>query len=145
VNRRSVPVAAAALALAVVTGCGGAARAGPPGPALDDTVELTVRYSKFSAADLRVRPGATVRFVVHNLDPIGHELIVGDEGVQARHERGTEPWHGDRPGEVSVPAGATRTTTFTFPASGPNSSPVQFGCHLPGHWAYGMRGEIAVG
>ena len=100
--------------LLLLAGCGGAAQAGP---AVDDTVELTVRYSKFSPTDVRVRPGTTVRFVVHNLDPIAHELIVGDDGVQERHELGTEPWHEDRPGEVSVPARSTRTTTFT---SGPD-------------------------
>ena len=133
-------MALAALLLLLLAGCGGVAQAGPQGPQMA-TVELTVRYSKFSPTDVSVRPGETVRFVVHNLDPIAHELIVGDDGVQERHELGTEPWHEDRPGEVSVPARSTRTTTFTFPASGS----VQFGCHLPGHWDYGMRGTLTVG
>lgn len=141
-TRRLVPAALGVLLLVLLAGCGGAAQAGSP---VDDTVELTVHYSKFSATELRARPGTTVRFVVHNLDPIAHELIVGDEGVQERHELGTEPWHEERPGEVSVPARATRTTTFTFPASGVSGAgPVQFGCHLPGHWNYGMRGVITV-
>jgi plastocyanin len=132
------------LVLVLLAGCGGAAQARSP---VDDTVELTIRYSKFSTTELQARPGATVRFVVHNLDPIAHELIVGDDGVQQRHELGTEPWHEDRPGEVSVPARATRTTTFTFAESGtfPASGSVRFGCHLPGHWNYGMQGVIRVG
>ena len=134
---RSVPAALAVLLLVALAGCGGAADARGAG----GTVELTIRHSAFSPAELQVRPGATVRLVVHNLDPIAHELIVGDDGVQERHEQGTEPWHEDRPGEVSVPARSTRATTFTFPASGT----VPFGCHLPGHWNYGMRGVVTVG
>ena len=104
------------------------------------TVDLEVRYSRFSTAALAVRRGETVRFVVHNHDPIAHELIVGDEAVQDRHERGTEAHHADRPGEVSVGAASTGSTTYTFRDAGR----LLFGCHLPGHWAYGMRGTVDV-
>ena len=48
---------------------------------------------KFSPAQFEVAPGTTVTLVVHNLDPIGHELIIGDAGVHERHEKGTEPYH----------------------------------------------------
>ena len=116
----------------------GAGTAGTSG----ETVTLTVRHSRFLPSTVDVRPGATVRLVVRNLDPIAHELIVGDQGVQDAHEAGTETSHGDRPGEVSVPAGATVETTYTFP---PRPGTVLLGCHLPGHWAYGMRGTVRVG
>lgn len=109
---------------------------------LDRTVTLTVHHSQFSATTLRARPGQTVRFVVHNTDPIAHELIVGDRAVQEAHEAGSEAHHGDRPGEISVGPGATAVTTYTF---GPASGGLLFGCHLPGHWAYGMHGTIRVG
>ncbi len=111
----------------------------PPAPQ-ERTVTLDVRYSRFTPAELDVRPGTTVRFVVQNADPIAHELIVGDQSVQDRHERGTEAHHGDVPGEVSVAAGATATTTYTFSRPGR----VLLGCHLPGHWDYGMRGVVSV-
>ena len=115
--------------------------ASPPPPSPQErTVTLDVRYSRFSPAELEVRPGTTVRFVVRNADPIAHELIVGDQRVQDVHERGTEAHHGDRPGEVSVPAGGTATTTYTFSRRGR----VLLGCHLPGHWDYGMRGVMNV-
>ena len=104
------------------------------------TVTLTVRFSKFSPAQVEVEPGTTVRFVVENLDPIAHELIIGDAGVHERHATGTEPHHGDRPGEVSVAANSTAETKFTFERRGE----LAFGCHLPGHWAYGMHGVISV-
>jgi len=77
---------------------------------------------------------------VRNQDPIAHELIVGDKRVQRIHELGTERHHGAKPGEISVPAGATSTTTYTFDRPGR----LYFACHLPGHYAYGMRGTIDV-
>jgi uncharacterized cupredoxin-like copper-binding protein len=84
--------------------------------------------------------GTTVRFVVRNTDPIDHEVIVGDEAVHRRHERGTEPYHPPKPGEVSVAAGATAETTYHFEQAGT----VEMACHLPRHLDYGMRGEIEV-
>ncbi len=112
-----------------------------PGPS-KRSVELTVRHSQFSLGDLKVRPGETVRFVLRNTDPIPHELIVGDQAVQDVHEAGTESHHGDRPGEVSVAPGETAVTTYRF---GREGDQMLFGCHLPGHWAYGMKGTILVG
>jgi uncharacterized cupredoxin-like copper-binding protein len=129
-------VVAALLAAGVaLTGCAG-------GHGAERTVELTVHHSRFSLDELHVRPGETVRFVLRNTDPIPHELIVGDQTVQDVHEAGTESHHGERPGEVSVAPGGTAVTTYRF---GPAGGRLLFGCHLPGHWAYGMRGTITVG
>ncbi len=106
------------------------------------TVVLTAHHSRFSPALVEVAPGATVRFVVRNGDPIDHELIIGDEESHRRHEEGREGHHhGEVAGEVSVPAGATAVTTVRFDRPGR----VVFGCHLPGHWDYGMRGLVRVG
>ena|SRR5688500_8818917 len=104
------------------------------------TVELTVHHSRFSLDELQVERGQRVRFIVRNADPIDHELIVGDISTQSRHEKGTEPAHATRPGEVSVPLFETAETTYTFRRAGT----YWFGCHLPGHWAYGMKGRIVV-
>jgi uncharacterized cupredoxin-like copper-binding protein len=104
------------------------------------TVEVDVHHSRFRPAHLRVVEGTTVRFVVRNTDPIDHELIVGDEAVHRRHERGTEPYHDAQPGEVSVLAGATAETTYRFDEPGT----VEMACHLPRHLSYGMRGEVEV-
>lgn len=119
-----------------LTGCAGG------GHGAERTVELTVHHSRFSVEELHVRPGETIRFVLRNTDPIPHELIVGDQSVQDVHELGTESHHGDRPGEVSVGPGETAVTTYRF---GPAGGRLLFGCHLPGHWGYGMKGVITVG
>lgn len=104
------------------------------------TVELDVRHSRFTPRVVRVHPHTDVRFVVVNRDPIGHELIVGDAEVHARHEHGTEPTHDPRAGEVSVGAHDRASTTFSFHEPGT----VVYACHLPGHFAYGMHGRIVV-
>ena len=104
------------------------------------TVRIGIHYSAFSLATIDVDPGETVRFVVSNSDPIDHEFIIGDQAVQIAHERGTEAFHPPRPGEITIPAGQTVETTYTFGARD-----LIFGCHLPGHYTYGMRGIISVG
>jgi uncharacterized cupredoxin-like copper-binding protein len=133
--RTGAAVATAALAAAVaLPACTDATARGP----VDVTME--VHWSAFSRSVVTVPRGVPVRFVLRNTDPIGHELIVGDLGLQERHEKGTEPAHADRPGEVTAPAGATVETTVTFARAGT----AYFACHLPGHYAYGMRGVVHV-
>lgn len=136
-------IAVVLVGAALLTACRGAAAdsgSGGTGPDGLRTVTIDIRFSKFSVGDLRMKPGETVRFVIRNHDPIPHEFIVGDMVVQDHHEKGTEAHHGDRPGEVSVAAGATAETRYTFLSSGT----LFFGCHLPGHWNYGMQGMITV-
>lgn len=128
--------AIAALVLAAAVGASASASV----PLGERVVEITVRHSRFSVSELEVERGQTVRFVVRNEDPIDHELIVGPMAVQLRHESGRERWHPPVPGEVSVPLFSTADTTYTFDEPGT----VWFGCHLPGHWAYGMQGRIEV-
>ena len=127
------PLLAAVLLAVGLAGCSGEGR--------ERTVTVTVHHSRFDIADLDVRPGETVRFVLRNTDPIPHEFIIGDQSVQGVHELGTEAHHAERPGEVSVAPGATAVTTYRFGAAG---TELLFGCHLPGHWAYGMKGTIRV-
>jgi len=111
------------------------------GPSSDEqTVHVSIHHSRFRPASFEFAAGSTVTFVIHNGDPIDHEFILGDGAVQRRHENGTEQEHGSVPGEVSVPAGETRRTTFEF--SGPGR--LVAGCHLPGHFAYGMRAVVTV-
>ena len=116
-----------------------ARRPAPLGPGLV-TVEMLMRYSRFTTDEIRVYEGTLVRFEVVNRDPIHHELIVGPERVHATHERGHDKHHPPVPGEVSVKPGERGLTTFRFDEPGT----VVFACHLPGHLGYGMRGEVVV-
>ena len=128
-----------AATLVVVWAAG--SRAGDGG---ERTVVVTMRHSRFEPAAVRVEPGERVRFVLRNTDPIDHEFILGDDGVQRRHEEGRErEHHGEVPGERSVAAGQEAVTTYAFPTS-LGGRALEFACHLPGHYAYGMRGKVLV-
>jgi len=135
----TIAVAVSTFALMRPTSATAEAALGPD----DATVMLTVRHSHFSPDHLVVRSGTLVRFVIRNDDPIGHEFIIGDDGVHRRHEAGTEPVHPPRPGEVSIPASATVETTFRFEGTTASGS-VVYACHLPGHFRYGMSGTVDV-
>jgi uncharacterized cupredoxin-like copper-binding protein len=111
----------------------------PLGPG-EVTVELGVEHSLFTTEEIRVYEGTRVRFVLDNDDPINHELVMGDASVHARHAAGMEAKHAPIPGEVSVSPNDRAVTTFRFDEPGT----VEFACHLPGHYEYGMHGTIEV-
>ena len=128
-RRRLWLTAVAALAMTiVVSGVGYAVAPGLERPGAttlgpgDITVEIDIEYSRFGPDKLTVVEGTRVRFFVVNGDPIQHELIIGGADVHLRHANGT----------------AITTLTFEEPGI------FEFACHLPGHYDYGMRGEIEV-
>ena len=104
------------------------------------TIKVEIEHSSFVPTELNVEASERIRFVVVNNDPIDHEFIVGDERIQLIHEKGTEAHHGARDGEISVPAFETRETSYTFGDAGD----LLYGCHLPLHYKYGMKGEITI-
>jgi len=125
------------LAVAVLTGIAANAVARSADPI---EIPITIHYSHFEPASVRVPTGRPITFVISNTDPIDHEWIVGDAATHERHRTGTEPAHDARPTEISIPAGTVRRTTVTFPSAGSEL----FICHLPGHEAYGMVGTVVV-
>ena len=112
----------------------------------DRHIEIRINHSGFDARSVTVAQGETVEFTIVNDDPIDHEFIVGDDAVQRAHELGTEAYHADRPTEITVPAGTTRTTVIDFDADSglALAQPLFFGCHLPRHYDYGMKGVVRV-
>jgi uncharacterized cupredoxin-like copper-binding protein len=142
--RPAIKVGAAVLvgALVTTTGYAVSASAGQreilgPGSV---TVEMGIQHSEFSVGSVRVYEGTLVELVVQNDDPIAHELVVGTEEVHRRHREGSERQHPPVPGEVSVGPGERGLTFVVLDDPGT----YEYVCHLPGHEAYGMKGEIEV-
>lgn len=72
-----------------------------PAP-VDDEIQITASYARFSPTQITVRPGETVRFVVTNKDSYLHNLGSTDAGI----------------GFVNLPGNTTQTVTWTAPTSG---------------------------
>jgi uncharacterized cupredoxin-like copper-binding protein len=137
-RRRTLLSLGLALAIAATTAVAAAVVARSRDPIV---VPITIHWSHFDPAIVRVPAGVPVTFVITNSDPIDHEWIVGDAATHERHRTGTEPVHDARPTEISIPARSERRTTVTFAAG---SGSELFICHLPGHEAYGMVGTVVV-
>ena len=111
---RAAPSSGSLAGIVVALAVAGAAAAWTVARGATPATELTVdiHYSHFEPSQLSVPVGVPVTFVLRNDDPIDHEWIVGDAAVHERHRTGTEPVHGARPTEVTIPAGETRRTTI---------------------------------
>jgi uncharacterized cupredoxin-like copper-binding protein len=147
-DRRLRPVlripAAALLVVALAVGAAGCTRANAGGRS-HLTVHVTIHHSTFDPPSFTFDRGTTVTFVIRNTDPIEHEFIVGNETVQYYIEHTSHAGHdGSVPGQISVPAGETRTTSYTFTDVTHRPTDMEFACHLPGHFKYGMHGSITV-
>jgi uncharacterized cupredoxin-like copper-binding protein len=144
-RRRGAVCLALSLAAAAVTiGTGYAVAASGTeqealGPGLV-TIDVGIQHSRFDLGTLRVVEGTTVELIVHNEDPIDHELIVGTPDIHRTHATGEERSHPPVPGEVSVAPGQVASTFYELTDAGS----VVYACHLPGHVAYGMQGTIEV-
>jgi uncharacterized cupredoxin-like copper-binding protein len=126
--------------IALSLGLAGIAAAWVQAPGLDGQAEIRIHFSRFAPTEVVATAGVPITIVLVNTDPIDHEWLVGDAAFHDRHRTGTEPHHGSRPTEVSLPAGTTVSTTVTFVEPGDYA----FICHLPGHEAYGMTGVLRV-
>ena len=113
------------------------------------TVEIqTLDALSFDPSEVRAEVGETVRFVISNQGTVEHEFLIGDAATQEEHETemsagAASPMdHGESAETplVRVAPGETKELTWTFEEAGT----LQYGCHVPGHYAGGMIGSIIV-
>lgn len=139
---------ALAPAILLTAACSGTVSTGSPSSVATPTggasrIEVTLSDSfTMQPADMTVKAGQPVTFVVTNSGAIQHEFVLGDEAAQAAHEK--EMSGGgmamDEPGVVVLKAGETKEFTWTFPAAGS----LLAGCHESGHYGAGMKATITV-
>lgn len=123
-----------------------AAAIGEPGePAkVDRTIQVTMDDTmRFHPDDIAVRPGETVRFLVHNEGRVRHEMMLGTMHELEEHAAMMRKMPGMKhtePNIVSLAPGQQGRIVWKFPAAGT----VNFACMEPGHMEAGMKGRVVV-
>lgn len=98
---------------------------------------------RMEPAEMSVKAGQPVTFVVTNTGAIQHEFFVGDQAAQDDHEMAMAsmgPMGMDETDGIVVKPGETMELTHTFSAAGAFVA----GCHETGHYAAGMKAAITV-
>ena len=110
---------------------------------IDRTISLRTTDSlQFVPDMITVHSGETVAFEIANPGQVPHEFVIGDAAEQAAHEAEMAGggMSSSEANAVDVPAGQTARLVYTFGQPGR----LEIGCHVPGHYAAGMRGTIIV-
>ena len=115
----------------------------PAASAAAQRIEVTLTDAlRMEPAEMTVKVGQPVTFVVTNTGAIEHEFYLGDEAMQVEQEQmmqSGEMVH-DTANGVSLKAGEMKEFTYTFDTAGPTLA----GCHFSGHYAGGMMATITV-
>lgn len=149
---KSMPRAALALTAVslVLSACASDTPAANPGQPADPTeatrvIEITGSDDfRFDPAEITVQAGDIVTFRITNVGNAAHDFTMGDEAMQQEHEEEMLEMGGmsmsDEPNAVTVAPGEVKEITWMFTDAGT----VLIGCHQPGHYSAGMRGNITV-
>jgi uncharacterized cupredoxin-like copper-binding protein len=99
---------------------------------------------RFKPANIKVKRGETIRFVVRNTGKLKHEMVLGTIRELKEHaeqmRKFPEMEHAD-PNQVSVDPGKTGELVWRFTKAGT----FDFACLVPGHFEAGMAGKVRVG
>ncbi|MEK8029748.1 cupredoxin family protein [Ideonella sp. DXS29W] len=98
---------------------------------------------RFTPAQVTIKRGQTVRFVVHNGGKVLHEMVLGTVEALKEHaelmKKFPDMEHAD-PNMAHVKPGATGEIVWQFTQAGR----FQFACLQPGHFEAGMVGSVDV-
>lgn len=99
---------------------------------------------RFMPESLSVQTGETVAFQITNTGNLPHEFVIGDTHVQQEHEQEmrNDDMHTMNDTNAAVKVEPKTATTLVYSFDKPGT--LEYGCHVPGHYAAGMRGMIAV-
>lgn len=119
---------------------------GRPGKAANVSRTIKVDMTdnmRFTSADIAVKQGETIRFVVQNSGKIKHEMMLGTAKELKEHyevmKKNPEMEHADE-NMISVAPGKTGEIIWQFTKSGK----IDFACLQPGHYDAGMKGAVNV-
>lgn len=117
---------------------------GQPGLMVDVTRTVKIEMGdnmRFTPANIQVKQGETVRFLVSNSGQLKHEMVIGSAAQLAEHaalmRKMPEMEHED-PNQVTVAPGQSDELVRRFDHAGT----LDFACLEPGHYEAGMVGKI---
>ena len=118
-------------------------RPGDPGK-ISRTIDVEMSDTmRFSPANIKVKRGETIKFVLKNSGKVKHEMVLGSMNELIEHaalmQKFPEMEHAD-PNQVSVDPGKTGELVWQFNKAGT----FDFACLQPGHFEAGMVGKVAV-
>ncbi len=121
---------------------------GTPGRAGDPARTVIVSAGdmgemRFSPAEVTVRRGDTIRFVITNHGPTKHEFVIGNRPFHLQHEKEMAAMPDmpmDEANSVDLRPGQTKTLLWRFT----NTGEFLFACDIPGHMQAGMFGKLHV-
>lgn len=127
-------------------GDGHASSLGKPGDPkkVTRTIEVGMNDTmRFAPANIAVKSGETIRFVVKNDGKLKHEMVLGTVKELKEHaalmQKFPEMEHAD-PNQVAVDPGKTGEMIWQFTRAGK----IDFACLQPGHYEAGMAGKVTV-
>ena len=106
-------------------------------------VTVDMQAIRYSTKLITVKAGEVIDLRFRNTSTLTHEAVIGDEKVQAEHEKMRAAMNmeqGDTKTMVTVKAGATKTLRYTFAKAGRTV----IGCHEPGHYGSGMKLTVII-
>ncbi|MDP1742389.1 cupredoxin family protein [Polaromonas sp.] len=119
---------------------------GKPGQAANVSRAIKIDMTdnmRFTSADIAVKQGETIRFVVQNSGKVKHEMVLGTAKELKEHyevmKKNPEMEHADE-NMISVAPGKTGEIIWQFTKSGK----IDFACLQPGHYDAGMKGAVNV-
>jgi uncharacterized cupredoxin-like copper-binding protein len=98
---------------------------------------------RFTPAEIEVKRGEAIRFVVTNAGKVMHEMVLGtlqDLRAHAEMMKKHPGMQHDEPYMVRVPPGKAAEIVWQFTKAGE----FHHGCLIPGHFEAGMVGRITV-
>lgn len=125
--------------------------------ALPEVIDITMTDNAYSVPSLSAKVGDEVTYRFTNDGSVEHEAVIGTNAQQDDHEAEMNPAGGsgsssgmanmgDTAGmdegvaSVAVAPGETKELSYRFSTAGN----LVIGCHVPGHYAGGMRATVAV-
>lgn len=98
---------------------------------------------RFTPAEVKVKQGEVVRFVVANKGAVLHEMVLGTMEDLKKHAELMRRFPGmehDEPNQAHVNPGKSGEIGWRFTKAGT----FWFGCLIPGHFEAGMIGKVIV-